>query len=1412
MSFAGNTVVITQLVVDASGAKTGVAEFEAALAKAKAAANDASGAVAGGPNSFDGALKKWTQSLAAADPVLKAQIQAQKALQQQTEINTRAVALGITTQDAANDQLDKVRQKFQGHVDAARAAANENSAVGKSFGFIVEQAGPLIGLLSAAAIVGFAKSTFENAAALQSQAAQAGVNVEAFQAYQAVMKESGIANDDAAQMIGKLTHSIGDARNAAGPARDAFNQLGIGAKDLTDGVEGALPKIAEALLKIPDATERARLEADLFGRTGQKLESALRVLIEPTADLIAKEKALGQVLGEDVTKGADDAANRLDSAWKRIKDDVTPVVVELAEKLADLIDTYDKWADRQGPMPMPAATQGPTRGLGMFGSAGILGHQPVPNGAGPAAAGAPPAFSNDNETKYLAAAQQAADLAGLTVTRRAQEVATIGLANAKLQDGTVKLQDQNGHLIKQVANYAQARELVGATAAKHVESLAAITAQGAQYDKLKETFKDYLDQLAQAADTAGLSTAEQQEQATVIQAANAWQRANGVEAKNLDRSYGDALHTLQKQGELLPVLNDLERERTNELKRQNAGATDNLDYLNAEIALVGKSNIEQATALALLRAQQDLKGKFGAKFDPDHPTDEQQRALDLAKAQAEASVTLTTANDNFNQSLRGTADLMSEIAAGAKNAAAGLADSFGKIGKGIGAAASAYAGYQARLADFSVQQKQIDRDRENGRDVTKDQITLVQAQGNAEAQYYSDTIEGLKGMFGQKTAIYAALNAAEQIYNAIQIANSLARISASIFETGTKTAGAATVAGAQLAGAAVETGTTAVSVANAATEATAWGVTGIAKAIASLPFPFDLAAGAAVAAALVGFGVAVFGGGGGGPSAADIAANDPANFKKVQEAQGAGTVLGDASAKSDSIQKSLDALTKNANTDLNYSNQMVVSLRSIDTHIGNLTALLAQQLSVGGLFDTSALKLGTNSSGVGSGIPLIGGLISSLFGSTKTTTTLLDQGIGIDATTIGKAIADGIAAHSYQTVQTTQKNSSLFGLISSTKTSNSVSEQALGSDFTGQIAGIIGGLRNTVLDAAARLGIDGAQAVVDAMAVNIGSFSLKDMTGQQIQDALNAEFGKLGDQIAAAAIPSLSKFQQVGEGAFTTLARLVAEYQAVDDAQKIVGFTFSQTGLASLAARDNLVQLVGGLDSLETQASAFAQEFLTTAQQIAPIAGAVSDAMGALGFGSVTTKAQFASLVQGLDVSTDAGAQLYAQLMNIAPAFGKVADAAQDLSDKRTQLQITLLEDQGDATGALALKRQQEIAALDDSLVALQQQIYAQEDANSAAAAAADQAKAVADALAATTAFNYNIGDSILKITNPALATYNELLTTQAQRIKDAAAVGGDLNQVYQLNALELDQLAQQTAAAGFGEISAGLWATMFRI
>jgi hypothetical protein len=128
--------------------------------------------------------------------------------------------------------------------------------------------------------------------------------------------------------------------------------------------------------------------------------------------------------------------------------------------------------------------------------------------------------------------------------------------------------------------------------------------------------------------------------------------------------------------------------------------------------------------------------------------------------------------------------------------------------------------------------------------------------------------------------------------------------------------------------------------------------------------------------------------------------------------------------------------------------------------------------------------------------------------------------------------------------------------------------------------------------------------MLDGFQVNIGKISFKDMTGQEIEDQLNAIFSSIGDQMAGA-LPSLATMQKVGEGLFETFIRVAKEYETVDVELKSIGKTFGAVGVGSIAARDALVQLFGGLDDFVSATDFFRDKFLTDAEQIAPVQASV---------------------------------------------------------------------------------------------------------------------------------------------------------------------------------------------------------------
>lgn len=335
-------VVVTQLIVDAKGAEKGVADFETTMQRAKAASEGAGGAVA---SSFERTQQRWQKALAATDPVMRAQIQMQQAMARQQAINTDAVKLGIATQQQAAAQLDAVRSKYDGiitkirqHNDEQTKATSILGGLSNAFGVVTRVAGVFGLALGVGAIVNFGKEIFNSAASLDEQAEQVGISTVALQAYRAALLQNGIDQAATDSLLQHLTRSMGEALNATGAQRTAFVQLGLSAKDLAGGPDTVIPMVAAGLLGIQSASQRAQIEVDLFGKSGQKLESALRTLADPTADLIAKQTALQQVMGTDLTNAADKAADDMVASWKKIQVGIAPIVVALTEGIAGLVD------------------------------------------------------------------------------------------------------------------------------------------------------------------------------------------------------------------------------------------------------------------------------------------------------------------------------------------------------------------------------------------------------------------------------------------------------------------------------------------------------------------------------------------------------------------------------------------------------------------------------------------------------------------------------------------------------------------------------------------------------------------------------------------------------------------------------------------------------------------------------------------------------------------------------------------------------------------------------------------------------------------------------------------------------------------------------------------------------------------
>jgi hypothetical protein len=449
---------------------------------------------------------------------------------------------------------------------------------------------------------------------------------------------------------------------------------------------------------------------------------------------------------------------------------------------------------------------------------------------------------------------------------------------------------------------------------------------------------------------------------------------------------------------------------------------------------------------------------------------------------------------------------------------------------------------------------------------------------------------------------------------------------------------------------------------------------------------------AAMAAIVTGLGVAISGGGGGGggQSAAD-----------VQKAQGTGSVFGDSSAKSDSVRRSIEQLTANSSDMLPINQGMLTALQNIESSMTGLTNLVVRTT---GLTDGANMGIQTGTIATGGAVALagsaqvgsmiggalagplgvwiggaIGGAVSKLWG--KTTQNIVDSGLQYGGSV--RSLQAGQGFDQYASIDTTK--SSFFGLSKST--SNRVEVQGLNDELSKQFGLIFTNLDKSLQAAATAMGGSAADVtkVLDSLTLESTKVSLKGLTGTALTDALNSVISKSMDEIAEAAFPQLDQFRTVGEGYAETVMRLAGDYAKLDSILAASSTTFGATGIASIAAREHLIELAGGIDQLASQTNSFTQNFLSKAEQLAPVQKYVTDQLAAMGLQSLDTRDKFKDYLLGLAnsgaLATDAGAQQYTALLALADAFAKTHAATvdltkseQEIADERTDLRNQLDE------------------------------------------------------------------------------------------------------------------------------------------
>jgi len=650
-----------------------------------------------------------------------------------------------------------------------------------------------------------------------------------------------------------------------------------------------------------------------------------------------------------------------------------------------------------------------------------------------------------------------------------------------------------------------------------------------------------------------------------------------------------------------------------EKKKLAVTGKETLDAMKKETELLGIRLTQGAKEYEVQKALYQLKGGDPAMLEA---IEAQVRAQQLLNEQI--TITEEITSGAFNEYLEG----ITAIQTAADGAGQVIVEAFGRVAQQLNEMTKGQLEYAKQLEKLDKEKARVDLLKDSAIK-TKALTDIEREKGRLEKENYQSQIGHMAGITGAAKSMFSeqskgrqALHRMEMTFSAIELAMSIQRTAANALEA-------------------------------------------ITSAFAA-PFPLNFASGAAMIAIMAGLGVFT-GSSSGGPSAQDR-----------QASQGTGTVLGDSSAKSESIANSLERIES-------LELDQYAELRSINTAIRDLSAgiknLAVNLVASYGNFDEGNyqgdlskdynlqmddLLLG------GIADKFLGGLLGSignkilggLFGSTKK--ELVDSGISFAAQELGDILASGLVdATLYDTIKVTKKK--LFGL--SKKTSEKTEYRDLDEEVRAEFGRVFSYIGNSVTDAVKLLGLTTTRDL-ENFVISLPKISFKGLSGDEIEEELQALFSQQGDLMAKYLVPGIAEFQKMGEGLYDTLIRVAQEQAVFNASMDSLGLELARFGSVTsevqIRVAQSLIELMGGIEEFSSATSKYFEAFYSESEQMAAMQKQIDEQFKSMGLTLPTTRDGFKALVDGLDLTTDAGQAMFAALMSLVPMMDEFYDAAED--------------------------------------------------------------------------------------------------------------------------------------------------------
>lgn len=158
------------------------------------------------------------------------------------------------------------------------------------------------------------------------------------------------------------------------------------------------------------------------------------------------------------------------------------------------------------------------------------------------------------------------------------------------------------------------------------------------------------------------------------------------------------------------------------------------------------------------------------------------------------------------------------------------------------------------------------------------------------------------------------------------------------------------------------------------------------------------------------------------------------------------------------------------------------------------------------------------------------------------------------------------------------------------------------------------------------------------------------------QKAIVEAIASYGTALANSYANALAPMRKAGETVEQALQRL-SVLQDFSENLNALGGVFSNVARLGISARESFIEMAGGMDALQQQAQGFVQNYYGRDEIAGLKARDLQEVLRGVGItGDISTKDQFRALVDTTDVSTAAGQERLASLLQASQEFAQIAE------------------------------------------------------------------------------------------------------------------------------------------------------------